>query len=768
MSRLRLFFANPYKFRTLAGRLLGAARRRHVAKELLGLDPGSLADPARISTDPAAHFRRREKPFFYFKPDEIPGIVAATPPGERDKVLASADAYMAGSFSFRGSEPVNFADEIDWNHSDGVDSDWRRDLNRLDWLALMLMAAHYSGDGEYASRAAKILSDWQRSNPPGSEPWRDTFETSQRINTLSWILFLGRETDASADDALNSAAVLLYAHARWTQRTIEYKTPNNHLLVEAVRLAQAGILYPEFAEARRKREHWLGLVGREVERQVSADGVHMEGSIFYHSIVLEALLELVALARLNDVELPEIIPERCRLMLRFLRAVRRPGGGFPQLGDGAAGDVFLRYNLIAAGKKLLDVGSAGGACNARTIWFLRGKLPRTSDKKSPQRTGIWRHGGYAVLSRRQGDGGSHLVFDCGPFGMPAAPGHGHADCLSLELWLDGLPLIVDSGTYTYSDERLRNAFRGTRAHNTIVVDGEDQTPVSGIFDAGRHARCRIHHAVLDGRLRLVDASHDGYRRLRGGVIHRRAVIGLGGDGWLVVDRLSGKGRHGAELLWHLHPALSLELCGDEAIARHGHQPALDIRWHADVRLEASIHHGEEDPPLGWVSFDAGVKQAADVLCLSSDFTPPAQILTLLSRAASPSRLERFESRQAGGGTAITCELAGALYTVLLSQRGALRFAGWYSDAAVAAVRQADGELSFLLAGGKGLEYHGQTMISLPRVSSGLSCELEGGTLNITGDCHLPLRTGLEGFDAVRINGEAATIARKDGISVIGK
>ncbi len=768
MSRLRQFAANPHKFRTVAGRLLGGSRKRRLAKELCKLEPDAIAGKMRTGAAPAAHLRRREIPAFYFRPHEIPGIIAATPADERAKIIKAADAHLAGFFAFRGSDPVSFANKIDWNYSDGVDPDWRRDLNRLDWLAGMLMAAHHSGDGKYASRAGGILREWQRSNPPGSEPWHDTFETAQRINTLSWILFLGRELDGFGDDALTTVAALLYANARWTQGTIEYKTPNNHLLVEAVRLAQFGILFPEFAETRRHLERWLGLAGREVKRQVSADGVHMEGSIFYHRIVLEALLELVALAGINGVELPEIIPERCKLMLRFLRAVRRPGGGFPQFGDGAASDVFLRYNLVAAGKKLLGVGTAGGASNARTLWFLRGKLPRKSDKEAPKRTGIWREGGYAVLFRRQGDGGSHLVFDCGPFGMAAAPGHGHADCLNLELWLDGLPLIVDSGTYTFADESWRNAFRGTRAHNTIVVDGEDQTPVSGIFDTGRHARCQIHHAVMGERLRLADASHDGYARLRGGVVHRRTVIGLGVDGWLVIDGLSGKGHHGAELLWHFHPSISAELRGEGATLKHGGAAVLEMLWQSTAAMEAEVLRGDEDPPLGWVSFEAGVKQAAGVLRLAGGVVPPAQVVTLLSRAANHHKAPRMEAQQVAGGTAITCELAGAQYTVLFSVGKGLRFSGWFCDAKVAVVRRAEGELSFLLAGGKGLEYHGQTLISLSRETSGLSCDFEGSVLNISGDCPLPLRTGMGGFDAARINGEETTIVKENGILVIGK
>ena len=57
-------------------------------------------------------------------------------------------------------------------------------------------------------------------------------------------------------------------------------------------------------------------------------------------------------------------------------------------------------------------------------------------------------------------------------------GHGHYDALSVEAWADARPLVVDPGRYTYAegDPNWRHWFRGTAAHNTVTVDGADQTP----------------------------------------------------------------------------------------------------------------------------------------------------------------------------------------------------------------------------------------------------------------------------------------------------
>ncbi len=66
-------------------------------------------------------------------------------------------------------------------------------------------------------------------------------------------------------------------------------------------------------------------------------------------------------------------------------------------------------------------------------------------------------------------------------------GHGHYDQLSVEAAAAGRPLVVDPGRYTYDADDpagWRHWFKGTAAHNTVCVDGLDQTP----YRPGKPAR----------------------------------------------------------------------------------------------------------------------------------------------------------------------------------------------------------------------------------------------------------------------------------------
>jgi hypothetical protein len=88
--------------------------------------------------------------------------------------------------------------------------------------------------------------------------------------------------------------------------------------------------------------------------------------------------------------------------------------------------------------------------------------------------------GYAVLRGER----VWLAFDCGPPSPPFLPAHAHADVLSVQLWVDGLPVVVDPGTFTYEAGPDREWFRSTRAHATVAVGGRDQFECWGSFRAG--------------------------------------------------------------------------------------------------------------------------------------------------------------------------------------------------------------------------------------------------------------------------------------------
>ena len=335
-------------------------------------------------------------------------------------------------------------------------------------------------------------------------------------------------------------------------------------------------------------------------------------------------------------------------------------------------------------------------------------------------------GCYTLLARGQGEQRSHLVFDCGPFGIAANPGHGHSDCLSFTLAANGRPLLVDPGTYVYeADMGWRNAFRGTRFHNTVVIDGEDQTPLEEVFGVGRQANCRIRSALFGRTVHLIDAEHDGYSRLQGKPSHRRVLIELGRDGWLVADFLEGNGKHDVEALWHFHPDLEVKLSGNTAVASFD-GTGLAMEWAASRPVKSVVIRGRERPPQGWVSFEAGEKQPADALVVRSAMELPGCIITMLHKSGGEAVGRSLEIEWTKSGVAVACKpgaLESHVYIAARKNGGKTDFFGWRTDADLCVVREGKGGISVLIARGSYLDRNGRNILRLPNEVEGMSIDL---------------------------------------------
>jgi hypothetical protein len=638
------------------------------------------------------HFRRRNQPSFFFQRDRLKDILREAPDKHRVQCVERGDAFSSLTFAFRSRPPVSFSGGMDWSRGEEEDPDWNADLHRLDWMVTLVLGAHISGRLELIHAVAECLRDWERSNQPGSGPWTDPFETAQRSNTLCWLLFTGLAHPRFPDEAAETVLRALLLSGFWIEGTLEYKTPNNHLLIQALRLAQLGLLFPEFPHAENWRRKGMRLLEREVPRQVSTDGVHLEQSSFYQRMTAEALLELLLLCRLNGVDLAESIEHRIQAMFRFLEGILRPDGEFPLIGDGFRSDVLLRYDLLTAWKKTLGHSLHGSnSPNLYTRLLIDGPLEDGAVEaatRSPLE--VWEAGGYAVFRSGDPRGENTLLYNFGRFGLAAAPGHGHADCLSLELSVRGRPILVDPGAYSWRKApEWRHAFRGTLAHNTLVIDGADQTPLHGFFGAGPFAHPSLRRFRMGEHLKWVDASHGGYLRLPFPMVHRRIVVETGPDGWLVIDLAEGVGAHRLEVAWHFDPRLSVGFDANHATLHGKAHPELFMLWSGNVPSVAEVHRGSQAPLLGWVSWESGSVEAASALVLKGHSTSPFWMATAFLHWKPDLELSFLQTTSDQSGVTTFLKTGTSLTTVFVAWKGRKggRFGKWRTDGALAAVRE---------------------------------------------------------------------------------
>lgn len=479
------------------------------------------------------------------------------------------------------------ATAADWDAPE-VPKLWRYNLHYFDDLGAE------GARGRHAWHAA-LIERWMRENPPGRGTGWEPYPTSLRI--VSWIRFrLGGGPLTPA--ALDSLAV----QARWMRARLELHLLGNHLLANAKALVFAGAFF-DGDEARGWLARGLALLRRELREQVLPDGGHFERSPMYHALALEDLLDLVNLAR----AVPGVVPEEdvrswtatAQRMRRWLACLLHPDGEIALFNDAAFG--------VAAAPRELER-------YARALGLAPSYAPSSGVHVLPD-------SGYVRVARDE----LVALLDVGEIGPRYLPGHAHADTLGFELSLFGARWIVDTGTSRYDAGEERRLQRSTRAHNTVEVDGRDSSEVWASFRVARRARpLRLHLEERGPELRIACA-HDGYLRLPGRVLHRRAWSFAPGA-LSIEDRLEGRFARASARL-HLHPDVSvdgarLRRAGSPTMSAGGADPARSagsadaaVSWTVDGAA-ACVEPSRWHPEFG---------RELEARCLRYDFTHPTAL-----------------------------------------------------------------------------------------------------------------------------------------------
>jgi len=208
-------------------------------------------------------------------------------------------------------------------------------------------------------------------------------------------------------------------------------------------------------------------------------------------------------------------------------------------------------------------------------------------------------GGYTVFKGKENNKEILLAFDHGKLGLPPLAGHGHADTLSIWLSIDGQPIFVDAGTYTYNAKKeWREYFKSTIAHNTLSINGESSSVMSGSFNWSEQAECKVLSYNDEPDNWYIEAEHNGYVE-RFGVIHKRKIE-MGEEGISIKDFVTST-KNNAEIGFMLHPDLDIKQEEDIYIITKDDKEFLRIKGNANTKLQSKILQGEENPIRAWYS-----------------------------------------------------------------------------------------------------------------------------------------------------------------------
>jgi uncharacterized heparinase superfamily protein len=312
----------------------------------------------------------------------------------------------------------------------------------------------------------QAILDWIAEVPVLHPAAWHPFPSSLRIcNWIAELPSFDSELTPEERDLIRSSIYNQLRHIRWQ---LEEDLLANHLIENCRALIVGGV----FLRQQDLIARGLKVLLRELPEQILKDGGHYERSPQYHTAVLLALLDIYQALTQSGREVPPILPAKCRLMTEFLAKVL-DNNKLPLLNDTSPEFVPEPVSVIELAAKVLGIP-------VPTYPELYEYLEDT--------------GLFIVRTPRMA-----LTFDVGPIGPDVQPGHAHSDTLSVLLTIDGVPILTDSGVYTYEPGPERDYFRSAFAHNGPIINGEDPNEMWGAFRVGRRVGRAQFRVIKDGK-----------------------------------------------------------------------------------------------------------------------------------------------------------------------------------------------------------------------------------------------------------------------------
>jgi hypothetical protein len=585
-----------------------------------------------------------------------------------ERLIRQADVFLRHRFSFFGLTDRDLGNPIDWNrdHETGeptplryaADIDYRDprvagdakvvwEPGRHHQLVVLGRAYRVTADARYAREALSQIDSWLQQCPFGiGMHWRSPLELAIRAINWVWTIDLIRPSGVLAGEAAARVLNGLHLHLWDIQRKYSRgSSANNHRIGEAAALFIATTCLPGLKSAGTWAEESRRILEEEITAQTYEDGGSREQAFSYHMFVLQFLMLAAVSARRAAKPLSAGFHARLGRMLEFVAGLIE-GGPAPAFGDSDDGYVIDLGDdrdprgWLSAGASLLDrpdLALDAGSFGDTAHWLLGRTAPSSAaacgGRLAPR---AFPHSGYYLLQcgARGERGAISIVFDCGELGFGPLAAHGHADALAFTLRIGGHEVLVDPGTYDYFRfPEWRDYFRSTRAHNTIAVDGRDQSVMLGPFMWGRRASAWCERWDPDGG--TVSAAHDGYARGADPVRHARELELDGGRGILTVtDHLRMGGEHHVSLAFHFAEHCRVSHAGDTV---HAETPAGPVTLQADARLGCTLLQGSETPIGGWVSRRYHLKAPVTTVVLSGRFAGETRLVSRISVMSAATR-----------------------------------------------------------------------------------------------------------------------------------
>ena len=457
----------------------------------------------------------------------------------------------------------------------------------------------YHFDQDCASLVFREIDSFIDHNPINMGPnYKCSQEISIRILNWTFALYYYKNSKELSENRFNKIMNFIYWQLHHVYHNIDFSriaVRNNHALTETLTLFLGGLLFPFLPNTKiwsKKGKKWFE---EEIAYQIYEDGTFLQFSMNYHRVAIQLLTWGIRLSEIHKDPFNLDVYDRAGKSLNYLRTCQdQTSGKLPNYGanDGAlffklTDDDYRVYTSQINDLSAVLTNEVSEHTESQ-LWYGISNCAIRPFK--PNTLASYPIGGHYVIS----DGSSKTLIKCAKY----KDRPGHADNLHLDIWLDGINYIWDTGSYKYNTVKKYGSFFGySLSHNTITVDRKNQMQKGSRFIWNHWTKKAKAIVAKKGSIFEFNGQFTGFPELGNRIVHHRKVVKAEKiNEWEITDTLKNADAYISQLYWHFNPN-TIDHVHISCVDGLGNRlnPKIEEKW-------CSSYYGDIEPSIRYTYF----------------------------------------------------------------------------------------------------------------------------------------------------------------------